>query len=394
MKDTERQKKDMASTLAYARELTTEDASKAIDTLVWSWGDRSPDGEELTDQGRSLVAIGIEHPELHPELVALLRDRPYLRAEISRVLAAVSQCVSDQDKRGGRATSRPASLTQPLKWFGGKDDLAKQIVRLFPRHLHYCEPYLGGGAVLLERDPNDESLWLEDSSSKRGVSEVVGDLNGRLVSFWRVLRDRDLFPRFAQMCQATPLSREVWEQARDHVDGPDTVLNAWAFFVHCRQSRAGGFKGFTSLTRSRTRRGINGNASEWLSAVEGLAAVHARLSPVIIEHKPALELIQREDTPHTLFYIDAPYVHDTRTTKDGYAFEMSDDDHRELIDTLLTIKGQAIVSMYHHPIYDVLSEKHGWLVKEWDVPNNTAGGETKKRTIECCWLNYPAPEAA
>ncbi len=76
-------------------------------------------------------------------------------------------------------------VTPPLKWHGGKHYLASRIVGLMPRHLHYVEPFFGGGAVLLARDPNDPSLWLPPH---KGVSEVVNDINGRLVNFWRVLR--------------------------------------------------------------------------------------------------------------------------------------------------------------------------------------------------------------
>jgi hypothetical protein len=43
-----------------------------------------------------------------------------------------------------KAGSRPA-LTPPLKTFGGKHNLAARIVALFPRHLHYVEPFFGGG---------------------------------------------------------------------------------------------------------------------------------------------------------------------------------------------------------------------------------------------------------
>lgn len=36
-------------------------------------------------------------------------------------------------------------LTQPIKWHGGKHYLAPKIVALMPRHLHYVEPFGGGG---------------------------------------------------------------------------------------------------------------------------------------------------------------------------------------------------------------------------------------------------------
>ena len=75
-------------------------------------------------------------------------------------------------------------LTPPLKWPGGKHYLAKDIIDLMPLHTHYVEPYFGGGAVLLAKNPE-------------GVSEVVNDLNGDLTNFWRVLQNESDFEQFA-----------------------------------------------------------------------------------------------------------------------------------------------------------------------------------------------------
>jgi DNA adenine methylase len=278
-------------------------------------------------------------------------------------------------------------LVPPLKWHGGKHYLAKRIVALMPRHRHYVEPYAGGLAVLLERDPNDRRLWLSDEASQVGVSEVVNDLNGALINFWRVLQHKDLFPELVRRCQATPLARPELERAVDLLAvATDPVDRAWAFFVHCRQSRAGTFKGFTSLTRSRTRRGINGNASEWLGAVDGLPAVHARLRPVVIEHMRAVDLIRREDGPGTLFYLDPPYLHETRQTTDAYAFEMTEADHRELLDLVTRCRGKVMLSGYPSDLYD--RALAGWERHTFQLPNHAAGGAAKRRMTEVLWCNF------
>jgi len=277
------------------------------------------------------------------------------------------------------------TLTPPLKWHGGKSYLARRIVALMPRHLHYVEPFAGGLAVLLERDPNDRKLWASDCAQRGGVSEVVNDLSGDLTNFWRVLQHPGLFPVFQRRCQATPLSRLEFDQA-DLLDDTDSVSRAWAFFVRCRQSRAGTFKGFTSLTRSRTRRHINGNASEWLGSVEGLAAIHARLIPVVVENLDAVKLIPREDTPETLFYCDPPYLHETRVSTNAYAHEMTAEQHRQLLNVLLACKGKVILSGYPNELYDrALSQ---WRRVDVDIANHAAGGESKRRMTECLWLNY------
>jgi DNA adenine methylase len=280
-------------------------------------------------------------------------------------------------------------VNPPLKWHGGKSYLATKIVALMPKHLHYVEPYAGGLAVLLARDPDDRRLWLADDGSCRGVSEVANDINCRLMTFWRVLQDVDLFAQFHRQVQAIPLSRTAWEAAHSHVYGHDLVADAVAFFVLCRQSLAGRMKGFTSITRNRTRRGMNGNASEWLGAIEGLANVHERLRRVVIENRPALEIIRREDGPKTLFYLDPPYLHETRAATDAYAsFEMTEDDHRELLDVLGGIEGRFLLSGYRSTLYDMAAAQHGWTRIDFEIANHAAGGESKRRMTECVWCNY------
>jgi DNA adenine methylase len=279
-----------------------------------------------------------------------------------------------------------ASLNPPLKWHGGKHYLARRIVALMPPHRHYVEPYAGGLAVLLGRDPADPGLWADNGSGQRGVSEVANDLNGRLVNFWRVLRDQDTFAQFARQVQAIPLSRSEWDAAHGHEYGESPVADAVAFFVDCRQSLAGRQRGFTAITRTRTRRGMNGNASEWLSAVDGLPAVHERLRSVVLECMPAVELIRREDTPGTLFYCDPPYLHETRATKKVYAFEMTEAGHRELLAVVRQCKGKVMVSGYPCPLYD--EALSGWTRHTFDLPNHAAGGRSKGRETEVLWCNF------
>jgi DNA adenine methylase len=284
-------------------------------------------------------------------------------------------------------TTTPTTLIPPLKWHGGKHYLARRIVALMPKHLHYVEPYAGGLAVLLARDPDDPRLWSGTDGSHRGVSEVVNDIDLRLMNFWRVLRDEETFARFRRQVEAIALARAGWQEAHDHVYGADPVAGAVAFFVNCRQSLAGRQAGFTSITRNRTRRGMNGNASEWLSAVEGLPAVHARLRRVVVENMDALRLIPREDGPGTLFYCDPPYVHATRVSRGVYGeHEMSEADHRRLLEVVKGCKGKAMLSGYPSALYDAALAD--WSRHTFELPNNAAGGSTKARMTEVLWCNF------
>jgi DNA adenine methylase len=267
-------------------------------------------------------------------------------------------------------------LTQPLKTPGGKAFLAKRIIDLFPPHTHFCEPFFGGGAVLLNKDPE-------------GISEVVNDIDGGLTNFWRVLQDKHMFEEFSRIVEAMPLSRAEWNQSHYSIYQISLVNRAVNFFVNARQSRAGDQKAFTSLTRTRTRRGMNGNVSEWLGAVEGLAAVHARLKRVVIENLPALKVIRREDTPGTLIYADPPYLHETRASKNLYRHEMTKEDHEEMLMALTKVKGMVVLSGYPSDLYrEILEEWAGWRFVDFDIANHQSGGSSKRIMTERCWLNY------
>src|SRR6516225_6833165 len=110
------------------------------------------------------------------------------------------------------------ALVPPLKWHGGKHYLAPKIIDLMPPHLHYVEPYFGGGQVLFARDPTDRRLWWPEPDSDgrpvKGVSELVNDLDGDLMNFYAVLKDPDLFGRLRDRLEGTLVSEAEWHAGR------------------------------------------------------------------------------------------------------------------------------------------------------------------------------------
>ena len=273
-----------------------------------------------------------------------------------------------------KSTSRKIPL--PLKWHGGKYYLARRIIQLMPQHIHYVEPYFGGGAVLLNKDPN-------------GVSEVVNDIYGRLTNFWKVLQNKRAFGKFQRIVSAIPFSQAEWNerakakrQFRNELD----VNTAVDFFIHCRQSRAGLFKDFTTLSRNRITRNMNEQASAWLNAIEGLPAVHARLKRVVVLQSNALKVIKSQDGTNTCFYLDPPYLHQTRISPKAYSHEMAYEDHEKLLDLINQVEGKVLISGYISPLYN-RKLKH-WRHKTFDLPNNAACGKKKRRMTERVWMNY------
>lgn len=267
----------------------------------------------------------------------------------------------------------------PLKWHGGKNYLASRIVAMMPPHLHYVEPFAGGLSVLLAKNPE-------------GVSEVANDLNLELTNFWEVLKGKESFAEFIETIRATPFSEAEFYNAASRNNEPrfrPNVEAAIQFFVCCRQSLAGRMDTFAPLSRTRVRRGMNEQASAWMNCVDGLQAVHERLMRVVILCRPALKVITGQDGPQTLFYLDPPYLHETRATTGEYAKEMSDDDHKAMLHAIRECEGKVMLSGYRSELYDDMLNCPGrWRRVEFDLPNNAAGGKEKKRKTECVWMNF------
>lgn len=269
------------------------------------------------------------------------------------------------------APPAPERLVQPLKWHGGKHYLAKRIIELMPPHIHYVEPFFGGGSVLLTK-------------SYDGVSEVANDVHRELTQFWRVLQNEEQFARFQRAIEAMPFSRVEWDDAHDPTDDPIQI--AVNFFVRCRQSRAGKFDSFATLTRNRTRRNMNEQASSWLGAVEGLPAVAARLKRVVILCESAVKVIRSQDGPNTLFYLDPPYLHETRATTSDYDFEMTTEQHRELLEAVHACQGKVLLSGYPSKLYKECLKD--WRFVDIEIDNKASSAKIKPTMIERLWMNY------
>jgi DNA adenine methylase len=278
-------------------------------------------------------------------------------------------------------------LTQPLKWHGGKGafcgKLAKWIIGLMPPHIHYVEPFFGGGSVLLHKNPE-------------GVSEVVNDIHSNLIGFWRTLQDDESFAEFKRKVEVIPFSMDEFDDAElsDSDLEKHPVDSAVGFFIRARQSRQGLMKVFATLSRNRTRRAMNEQVASWLTAVEGLPDIHARLKRVVILNQPALDVIKQQDGQNTCMYLDPPYLHETRSTTGDYAHEMDETQHTKLLNALAGVKGKILLSGYRSNLYDMFAAEHGWSRHDFAIVNNASSTATKETKTECLWTNFqeePSP---
>ena len=133
-------------------------------------------------------------------------------------------------------------------------------------------------------------------------------------------------------------------------------------------------------------------AVEWSGWPEHIPAFTRRLQGVLIENAPAIDVIQRQDQPGALHYVDPPYVHSTRSSRQGrggvgYAHEMTDGDHRQLAEVLRGVRGMVMLSGYRSALYD---ELYG----DWVRFEHEGAADMGQARTECLWLNAAAQAGA
>jgi len=258
-------------------------------------------------------------------------------------------------------------------WYGGKFSHLDWLLPLLPHAHHYCEPFAGSGAVLLNREPPSPV-------------ETYNDIDGDVVNFFRMLRDHhdDLIRSIA----LTPFSREEFHRAiSGSMEGISNLEQARRFYIRARQARTGlaqtATLGRWANCKNTSRAGMSGVVSRWLGGIEVLEEITQRLLRVQIENRPALEVIRLYDSADTLFYCDPPYLHETRGDSKAYGFEMDLNQHCELSKGLNKCKGKVALSGYRCEPMDTWYK--GW--RRFDAPMKQCHS-IKQLRQECLWMNY------
>src|ERR1043165_151911 len=263
-------------------------------------------------------------------------------------------------------------------WYGGKYSHLDWLLPLLPKTTHYCEPFGGSAAVLINRDPSPV--------------ETYNDVHGEVVNFFRWLRNQK--DALVEAIGLTPFSRAEFEAAiRAPAEKLTELERARRFYILARQVRTGlaqkASAGRWAHCLLTSRAGMAGAVSRWLGAVEDLPLIAQRLLRVQSENEPAIEVIKRFDSEETLFYCDPPYPHASRGDANAYANEMTDEQHRELAEVLRSVKGKVALSGYNCPLMDELYGDWQRVESEEKVIHSV-----KTTRKEVLWINYELEEKA
>jgi DNA adenine methylase len=261
----------------------------------------------------------------------------------------------------------------PFGWYGGKFSHLAWLLPLLPPCHHYCEPFAGSAAVLMNRKPSP--------------IETYNDLDGEVCNFFRVLRDQK--ESLIEAIGLSVFSREEFSLACQLDADLPPVERARRFYIRARQVRTGLAQTATigrwANCKNTSRAGMSGVISRWLGGVAMLPEIADRLLRVQIENRPAGDIIRLYDSPKTLFYCDPPYIHSTRGDSKAYGYEMTDDEHRALAQILNSAKGMIAISNYDCDLINELYPSPRWRKIVGPAKTNHA---TKGKRVEVLWVNY------
>lgn len=199
------------------------------------------------------------------------------------------------------------------------------------------------------------------------------------MNLFRVIRDRP--KELAEMVMMTPWARE--EYSLSYIKTGNEIEDARRYLVRLWQA-------FGSKTSDRTgwRNDVRGRkysmTMTWRKVPDRILAVADRLMDAQIENQPAIDLIIRYSFSEVLIYADPPYPLSTKS-KRMYAYEITDNDHIELLEVLDRHPGPVIISGYACQLYDN-------YLKHWHKKTTRARAELGQEREEVLWINPVAAE--
>lgn len=260
-------------------------------------------------------------------------------------------------------------------YYGGKGRLAPSwIVPNLPEHRVYVEPFAGSAAVLFAKAPVHH--------------EILNDLDGAIVNFYRVLRER---PDDLELAvRLTPYSREEYALADFDAPDLDEVERARRWWVRSTQGfgqSATRQTGWSISTAQNTPR-----MHQLTRRIERFAEIAERLRHVFIENTDGLAVIERYGAdPTACLYVDPPYLRSTRSAPTCYRHEFQEEhQHRDLAEALHAAKAAVVLSGYPSALYDE-DLYAGWHRIERSITLRAGNGRKTSLgdAVEVLWGNRP-----
>lgn len=198
---------------------------------------------------------------------------------------------------------RPIFCRTGSKWLMSED-----IIKFFPSHLIYVEPFFGGGSIYWNKKPSE--------------IEIINDLDKKLMDEYKMIKNAPLKGYVKNLNNITKLTEF---HNKKHNSLQDKITDAII-------SRCNGFSG--TYVKNKIYREANP-----YSKIKNISEYKNRMKNTIILNESYEKVIKDYDTIDTLFYLDPPYE-DSKGLYDNYII-----DYNEMVNILKKIKGKFILSI-------------------------------------------------
>lgn len=257
-----------------------------------------------------------------------------------------------------------------VRYHGAKFYMANKIIPLIAevQHTVYIEPFAGSASVFF-RIPHLPQFR----------NYLLNDTYGLLINFYRHAQEHPAaFVKYAK--QRGVISKELFCEACALCEkGARDLPTAWGFFYANMHGFAGqrqptAFNNY--LAGQRKNKSIINWTGIWANTLAELPAMLARLQRAMIDHTDALKCIQRQDAPHTLFYIDPPYI----GTHCAHYAHYTESDYAALLDTLANIRGKFILSSFDTPQLAAAVAANNWQQKRYECTRRQHSPTPRRKT--------------
>jgi DNA adenine methylase len=256
-------------------------------------------------------------------------------------------------------------MKSPINYYGGKVKMLKHIIPLIPKHTIYTESFAGALSVFFAK--------------RRAKSEIINDTNAFVTNFYNTLLNN--FKNLKTKINGTLYCRSTYQVALCMYKVPHlftSLQRAWAFFVLTNVGFSGRIGSFGCYTQGTKAQWFEGKKEQITKALA------KRFEGVQIENTDALKILKLRDTVDTFHYVDPPYI----GSDCGHYNSYTEEDFRQLLSTLSTLKGKFLLSSYPSDLLHIYTNKCGWYTKKVEAKVSASNTKKQKDKTEVLTANY------
>lgn len=244
-----------------------------------------------------------------------------------------------------------------LKRLGNKQKMAKELIKQFPAHKIYIEPFFGAGGMFFNKPKVEYN--------------IVNDIDSDVFNLFNVVSNNkeDLEIAFINMPIHTDLL-EYWKENKEN----EPIKKALRFLMISNMTWMGiGDKIHLSLKNHKK------------PVLESLDRINKLLFDVQFANYHFKDFLNslswrcKEEMEKVFIYCDPPYL----GTSDNYSDSFKEEDSNELFDCLEATKCKFAMSEFDHPFILEQAEKRGLNIIYMGERNNL-----KNRRVEILVTNY------